>query len=177
MFFKVGKLTRREKAFCKEYVVDFNGTQAAMRAGYSKRTARGQASQMMNKPRIQEELNRVINKMAERNEITQDMVLKELIRLGYSDVSNYVEWGGSSYKLKESAQLTKEQTAAISEVSVHKSRDGGSIRFKLHDKKGALELLGKHLGMFVERFEGKIALGTWDELEKEIAKEGAAGKK
>ena len=147
------KLTDKQKQFCQEYIIDLNATQAAIRAGYSEKTARAIASENLSKLYIQEEIQKAMNARSKRTEITADMVARELARLGFSDISNYVEWGKNNYKLKESVDLTKDQTASISEVSVHKSKDGGSIKFKLHDKGRSLEMLARHLGMFTEKHE------------------------
>ena len=68
----MSKLTKKQEAFCREYVVDFNGTQAAIRAGYSKKTAKVSASENLTKPNIQDFINELQGKQAKRLEITAD---------------------------------------------------------------------------------------------------------
>lgn len=146
-------LNDKQKRFCQEYIIDLNATQAAKRAGYSDNTAYSQGQRLLKHVEIQNECQKALQKRSERTEITQDRVLKELSKLGFSDMSNYATWGKDGVDLRASDELTPEQTAAISEVSETISKDGGSIKFKLHDKKGALELIGKHLGMFNDKLQ------------------------
>lgn len=162
-------LNAKQKRFCQEYIIDLNATQAAIRAGYSKKTANPKGSQLLAKVSISDAIQKALEKRSIRTQITQDRVLEELARIGFSRVDDYVEWGGSKYKLKESQELTDDQKAAISEVSVHKSKEGGSIKFKLYDKKGALELLGRHLGMFNDKLDVNMTINSWDDLEKELS--------
>ncbi len=141
-------LNDQQIRFCEEYIIDFNGTKAAIRAGYSEKTAASQASQLLTKLNIQNKIAKLIEKRSKRTEITQDKVLSEIAKLAFSDMNNYAQWGKDGVTLKDSSELSPEQTAAVSEVSESTTKDGGTIKFKLHDKKGSLELLGKHLGIF-----------------------------
>ena len=75
------KLNEKQKKFCQEYIIDFNGTQAAIRAGYSKKSAKAIASENLTKPDIQEYLNELINKRNERLEFSQDDVMRDLIEV------------------------------------------------------------------------------------------------
>lgn len=70
-------LNEKQKAFCREYIVDFNATQAAIRAGYSEKTARNQASALLAKLNIQQFVQSLIEKRVERTEITADWVLQK----------------------------------------------------------------------------------------------------
>jgi phage terminase small subunit len=80
-------------------------------------------------------------------------VLRELEKIGFSDMRRFAKWGPGGVSLLSSEGLSDEDAACISEVSESTSKDGGSIRFKLHDKKASLELLGKHLKLFTEKHE------------------------
>lgn len=75
------ELNEKQKKFCEEYIIDFNGTQAAIRAGYSKKSAKAIASENLTKPDIQKYLNELINKRNERLEFSQDDVMRDLIEL------------------------------------------------------------------------------------------------
>ena len=72
------KLTEKQKNFCREYLVDLNATQAAIRAGYSKKTAGEMGHETLKKPQIQKQLQKTMNKRAEKTEITAEMVLKDI---------------------------------------------------------------------------------------------------
>lgn len=78
-------LTAKQAAFVREYLVDLNATQAAIRAGYSKKTANVIASELLAKPNIQSAIQEEMKKRAERTEITADKVLKEFAKLAFFD--------------------------------------------------------------------------------------------
>ena len=163
------KLTSKQKMFVKEYLVDLNATQAALRAGYSEKTAYRTGADNLKKPQIQEAIQQAMQKREQRTEITADKVLEEYAKLGFSDVTDYLqvvterilvghdkETGepisdiSQFVLMKDTANIPKSKLAAISEI---KQAKDGSISFKLHDKKGALDSIAKHLGMFAERVE------------------------
>lgn len=185
---KAEKLTDLQKKFIKEYLIDLNITAAALRAGYSEKTAYSIGQETFNKPHIQAAIQKEMNKRARRTEITADKVLEEYAKLGFSDVTDYLqvvtervlvghdkETGepisdiSQFVLMKDTKDIPPEKLAAISEVKQHKD---GSISFKLHDKKGALDSIAKHLGMFTERIEhtgkdgGPITVNFEGELEK-----------
>ena len=166
---KAEKLTDLQKKFIKEYLIDLNITAAALRAGYSEKTAYSIGQETFNKPHIQAAIQKEMNKRARRTEITADKVLEEYAKLGFSDVTDYLqvvterilvghdkETGepisdiSQFVLMKDTANIPKSKLAAISEI---KQAKDGSISFKLHDKKGALDSIAKHLGMFAERVE------------------------
>ncbi len=156
-------LTAKQQRFVDEYLIDLNATQAAIRAGYSAKTADQQASRLLTNVKVREYLAQRQTDRAQRTEITQDMVLKELAKIGFSDIRKVVRWGETQVRmvdgegdepedmvpyhglaLIDSAEVDDATAAAIAEVS--QSRDG--LKVKLHDKKGALVDIGRHLGMF-----------------------------
>lgn len=126
------ELTDRQARFCEEYLIDLNATQAAIRAGYSEKTAREQAAQNLSKLNIQEKIAELKAERSKRTEITQDSVIQELAAVARAEIKGV----------------------------------------RAVDKLKALELLGKHLGMFVERYEVNAA-----EIEKRIAEAREQGKK
>jgi len=90
---------------------------------------------------------------SDRTEITQDMVLKELALIAFSDIRNYVDFGPGGVSLHELSEMSEEYSRAISEVSQSCNSNGDvTSKFKLYDKRAALMDIGKHLGMFVDRF-------------------------
>jgi len=139
-------LTTKQKAFCEEYLINLNATQAAIRAGYSKKTANTDGPRLLVNARIQEHIQKLMDKRSARTEIKADNVLRELAKLAFSNIRDFVTFGPDE-------ELTEDQMACISEVSETKTKDGGTKRFKLHDKTKNLELLGRHLGLFNDKLD------------------------
>jgi phage terminase small subunit len=147
------RLTPSQERFVEEYLVDFNATQAAIRAGYSPKTANKQGPRLSAKPGIRARIDAALAEMSRRTGINQDRVIRELARLALVnplDVVNAVDG-----TLKPDA--SRDESAAIQSVRVKviPGRTGDIIEreVKLHDKLKPLELLGKHLGMFIESRE------------------------
>lgn len=84
-------LTAKQQAFVAEYLIDFNATKAAERAGYSKKTADKQGTQLLAKPSISESIRDAIEARQRRTEITQDKVIKEIARYAFNDASDAVD--------------------------------------------------------------------------------------
>lgn len=160
-------LTPKQDLFVAEYLVDLNATQAAIRAGYSAKTAAEQASRLLTNVKVSDSIKQAMDARSARTEITQDRVLQELAKIGFSDIRKVVRWGSTEIRMAEgkdgepvaeayhglhliSADDIDDATAAaISEVS--EGREG--LKIKLHDKKGALVDIGRHIGMFKDRME------------------------
>lgn len=151
------ELDAREKRFVEEYLIDLDPKRAAIEAGYSATMAASKAYQWVSngkvKPHVYAAVHEAQAKRSERTEITQDMVLQELALLGFANAGEYFKWGPNGVTLKDSDELTREQQAAVSEVSETITEKGGTIRMKMHDKKGALVDIGRHLGMFTDKHE------------------------
>ena len=127
------KMTDRQKKFCDEYLIDLNATQAAIRAGYSEKTAYSISNELLKKPQIK------------RTEITADRVLLELARIAFVDGSAFATITAcGKVKFTPTDELTNDQRAVI--AGVKNGKFGTEI--KTNDKVRALELLGKHLGLF-----------------------------
>lgn len=155
-------MTPKQKRFVDEYLIDLNATQAAIRAGYSAKTARQIGEENLSKPVIQTALSERMKDREKRTEITQDRVLNELAKIGFADIRKAVQWGdGISVQDQESGemvisngvsligseQIDNDTAAAISEIS----QTAQGLKIKMHDKKGALVDIGRHLGMFVDK--------------------------
>lgn len=154
-------LTPKQAAFVREYLVDLNATQAAIRAGYSEDTAKSIGSENLTKPVIAAAIQEAMDYRAERTGITADKVLSHLARIGFADIRQIFTESGS---LKDIASLPDDVAVAVQSVEVitRNSSDEDESgnreiehvhRIKLADKKGALELLGKHLTLFADRIE------------------------
>ena len=145
---KGDKLTERQRAFVVEYICDLNATQAAIRAGYNQRTARQTGAENLSKPVIQTEIMAAMAEREKRTGITADRVLAELAAIAFADTTHAIEIKNGQVVVKDTAGLSSDTRRAIAEIKQTTSLNGGSLSLKFHDKKGALELLGRHLGIF-----------------------------
>lgn len=141
-------LNAKQTKFVNEYLKDLNASQAAIRAGYSKNTSRSIANKLMTNADIQAEISRKMDKRAARTEITADRVLLELSRLAFLDVRKAFNKDGS---LKAIHELDDDTAAAVAGMDITEfggdEQSGVVKKIKLSDKKGALELVMRHLGM------------------------------
>lgn len=150
-------LNEKQKRFAAEYLIDLNASAAARRAGYSKKTAGAQAFELLKKLEIQAEIQKGLEQRAKRTEVTQDRVVNELARIGFSDLREVADWDETGSKWKSSDELSDDAAASIKDIKYtverRRDRNGDTIdtvnaHMQMHDKKGALELLGRHLGIF-----------------------------
>lgn len=148
-------ITDKQQRFCSEYLVDLNATQAAIRAGYSPKTAHSQGERLLRNAEVKQAIQAAQLARQQRTEITQDRIVAELAKVAFGDPRDLMEWGPGGVKLKPSTDLTADQAAQVSEVSETITAAGGSLKLKKHDKVKALELLGRHVGMFVDKVEHK----------------------
>lgn len=147
-------LNEKQLRFTTEYLVDLNGKQAAIRAGYSSKTAESQASRLLRNVKVQEAIQEAMDARAERTKITIDQVLAELGRIGFSNIKDFVKFDADGVvRIKDSEELTPEQAACIAEITQSESDKSNNFKFKLCDKLKALELLGRHLKMFTDKVE------------------------
>lgn len=154
------KLTPKQKRFVDEYLIDLNATQAAIRAGYAEKNARVIAAQNLTKLNVQEEIEKRMNDREKRTEITQDKVLQEFAHIAFDDIRNYLEfWTDENGKLQVELKPSEEiDTRNIAEIQF----DNGKLKFKLYPKDNALTQLGRHLGLFNDKFnfDGTINLNV-----------------
>lgn len=149
----VMELNDKQKRFCEEYVIDLNATQAAIRAGYSKKTAAVIATENLTKPNIQEFISNLQKSISDKNGNLTQKVIDELIKVGFSNVQDYIISGNC---ITDISEIDGAKAAAV--ASIKKSvttfgteENGGTkevVEFKLWDKISALEKLGRHLGIF-----------------------------
>ena len=148
-------LSEKQKRFVAEYLVDLNATQAAIRAGYSKRTARSQGQRMLTNVDIQDAVQAAMREQQARTGVTQDRVIRELEKIAFADRSAYArvvtvraadacKRPVQVVELADTEELTDDQRAAL--AGVEETRNG--IKISSYDKLKALELLGRHLGVF-----------------------------
>jgi phage terminase small subunit len=153
------KLTAKQRRFCEEYVVDLNATQAAIRAGYSRKTAREIGRQNLTKLDIQQHVQKLMDERSARTEITADQVLRQLAAIAFASITDYLSFRPDGVEIKDSTQISPEKVAAVARVSEYVTKHGRrSVRLGMHNKIHALELLGKHLKLFTEKVEAHLTL-------------------
>ncbi|MFO1188501.1 MAG: terminase small subunit [Alphaproteobacteria bacterium] len=141
-------LSPRRQRFVEEYLIDLNATQAAIRAGYSPGSASQRGSILLADPVVRQAVDAAINQRSRRTGITQDQVLREYARLAFSDLRQVANWGPDGLCVLPSSKLDNDAAAALAEVYETRTAAGGTVRVKLHEKKGALDALARHLGLF-----------------------------
>lgn len=168
-------LTPKQKRFVAEYLVDLNATAAAIRAGYSKKTANRIASENLSKLDIQAAIQDAMKQREQRTEITQDMVLRETANLAFFDIRKMFDKNGKPLGISE---LDAETAAALVGLDVQDvaDNDGNYVgyikKYKMADKIKALELLGKHLGTWEPKDEGPKDEIVEDELSRSLRELG-----
>ena len=145
-------LTDKQQRFIHEYLEDFNGTQAAIRAGYSAHTARAIASELLKKTRVRAMIDSYGLKEAKLFEISRHAIIAELQKIAFADLSILLDKHG---KMKPPEEWTKKMVDAVASFKiVHRYSGRGKSRklqkttftVKMKDKLKALDLLAKHLG-------------------------------
>lgn len=143
--------------FCREYLIDLNATQAAIRAGYSEKTAKEQATQHLSKLHIK---NRIDELKAERNEkvdINAYYVLNRLVQIDQLDVADVIDDNGDLIPVKQWPKTWRTSINAIEVVQMKSSEDVVAFlkKIKMPDKVKNLELLGKHINVsaFKENYD------------------------
>lgn len=145
---KKRKRNSRHMKFVEEYLVDLNASQAAIRAGYKSKNASEVACRLLKRPDISEALQSRRLDLQQRTRITQERVLLEYARLAFVDPRSIFEWGPDGIIIKDSNELSEDEAACIAEATELRTDKGVNTKIKLHDKKGALDSLARHLGLF-----------------------------
>lgn len=140
-------LNDRQLRFAAEYLVDGNATQAAIRAGYSPKSANQAGATLRANAKVNAEIARLQARLANKLEISAERVLGELAKIAFADVRKVASWDGGLVLLRQSDEIDDDAAAAIE--SVGKTDNG--VKLTMHSKTRALELLGKHLGLYVDR--------------------------
>ena len=141
-------MTAKQQRFVEEYLVDLNATQAAIRAGYSPKTANEQGARLLANVSVQSAVSTAMAERSRRTGINQDRVIQELAKIAFVNASDVIDLKRATV-LEEAA---REDLACIQSVKV---KDGNTVEreVRLADKLRALELLGKHLGMWTEKVQ------------------------
>jgi phage terminase small subunit len=148
------ELTPKIKRFCEEYIKDLNGKQAAIRAGYSEKTAEQQASRLFSNVKVQNFISELKKTLSNKNEGLAQQVIDELKKIGFANIQDYIQ---SENEIKDLSKISRDKAASVESIKKTVIEMGGtgesvskktSIQFKLYDKISALEKIGRHLGIF-----------------------------
>lgn len=153
-------MTQKQRLFVDEYLIDLNATQAAIRAGYSPNNADKIGSELLGKTRVSDAIKTAMAERSKRTGINQDRILMELAKIALVNPENVVNFDEAT--IREDA--LPEDLAAVASVKVKRfpTKDGEGIEreIKFYDKTKALDLAGRHLGMFKDKLELSGGLDT-----------------
>ena len=162
------KLTDKQKKFVEEYLIDLNATQACIRAGYKTKTAMEQGYQLLQKTSVQEAIAESMAERSRRTGINQDRIVQELARIAFVKITDVVDPDGEI-----NTNASDDDLACIESYKVEDSDsvNGSSSKreVKLASKIKALELLGKHVGMWNDKIQVDVSIpvfGGEDDLEE-----------
>ena len=158
-------MTDAQKRFCDEYLIDLNATRA-YKVAYPRckkdETANAASSRMLRNVKVQEYISEKQKEIEKRTEVTQDMVIKELAKIAFLDIRKlYTENG----QLKNVADIDSDTAGAISSLETleeyegygdDREKIGDTQKVRLLDKTKALELLGRHLGIFNDKMDVNV---------------------
>lgn len=151
------ELTVKQQLFCKEYLIDFNATQSAIRAGYSEKTAYSIGIENLNKPEIQTAIKVEIDKKFKGIDDLSQKIIDELIKVAFSDIKDYLSFNENGVSFHNSSEV---DGTVISEILSTETKQGSNgkqetiranLKLKLHDKLKALELLGRYKTLFTDK--------------------------
>lgn len=148
------QFTARERRFAAEYVKDFAGTAAAIRAGYAPGGARTRATALLRHPRVAAAIAASVEAQRAPVRAEADRVLAEYARIAFADIGRIAQWSAKRLRLKPQRRVTPADTAAIEAVG---ASPGARLRLRLHDKVYALDALAQHLGLLDPRMPGRPA--------------------
>lgn len=151
-------MTEKQKIFADEYLIDLNATRA-YRVAYPNvkkdDTAAVNGSKLLRNTKVAEYIQERMQERQQRTEVTQDRVVQELAAIAFAKATDYVTIKSNelaaAVTIKSTDDLTDEQVRAIAGIK----EGANGIEIKLNDKEKALELLGRHLGMWNDKLEVK----------------------
>lgn len=173
----------KRRRFVEEYVVDLNATKAAIRAGYSARTAGAIGHELLKEPEIQRAVEAQLQKVSERAEFTAADWLYEVGLIAKSDLGDIMDFSGDAVRMRPAREIPKHARRAISSVKVKRYVEGAGedarevevVEFKLWSKDAALEKAGKYLGLLKDRHEhtGKDGAPLTLDVIRDVLREAA----
>ncbi|HCN35102.1 MAG TPA: terminase small subunit [Acinetobacter johnsonii] len=167
----MANLTPKQQRFVEEYLIDLNATQAAIRAGYSEKTAKSIGQENLTKPDIQKAIEEAQSKRAEQTQIDAAYVLKRLIEIDQMDVLDIMDDNGNVKPIKDWPKTWRQYISNIETISLE-DEAGWLKKIKWPDKVKNLELLGRHVsvGAFKDKVEhsGKLEIQSLSDLMDEL---------
>ena len=153
------KLTPKQAAFIREYLISRNGTEAARKAGYtgSDKVLCAIATENLSKPVIQAYVQARYKKLEEKFEITQDRIVQELAAIAFGHAGKVYDWSEESMNLIPKESLTEADMKYIENITETVAEGGGrtvNLKTMASQKTKSLELLGKHIGMWKDKDAG-----------------------
>lgn len=151
------KTEEKYNLFASAYLsTKFNATQAAIAAGYSKKTAYSQGSRLLNNVEVQTLIKEKAKAALEKSETKIVRVIKELEEIAFCDITDFIEFENGDFKIKETSEMKEEgSTGVIASVQKVETEKSTRTSIKMHDKMKALELLGKYYALFTENLNIK----------------------
>ena len=164
------KLTPKQQMFCEEYLIDLNATQAAIRAGYSEKTARDIACENLAKPNISDEIAELKQKRSEKIEIDSNNVLKELLNWAYGDVTETMLL--TVQEVKELPDHKRRLITGFKTIQSKTTNKKGEVveedllELKFVSKEKAMEMITRHIGLYeLDNRQGSLTINippkTW----------------
>jgi phage terminase small subunit len=140
-------LSDRQRKFVSEYLIHLNATKAAVRAGYSPRSAADIGHALLRRhPAVMDAIAAAMAARERRTQVTADRIVTELARIAFADIRSFADWGPDGVNLRPLAEISADDAPAIAEI-YGAGTAGGRPKLKLHDKRAALELLARHMGL------------------------------
>lgn len=163
------KLTDKQELFCREYLVDLNATQAAIRAGYSENTASEQGARLLVNVKVQNYIQELKQQRNERNKVNADYVLKRLVEIDQMDILDILAPSGDFLPIKEWPKTWRTTLSGL-DIAIIGSGDSDAImkKIKWPDKVKNLELLGKHVSVQAFKEKTETTVSVADELITEM---------
>ena len=148
----------KQDLFVEEYLIDLNATQAAIRAGYSVKTAEQQGSRLLSNVKVQTKIAKAMAERSKRTGVNQDRVVLELAKMAFVNPSDVINTDTGEVL----PGASDEDLACIQSVKVKKTTKGKSVieerEVRFYDKTKALEKLGQHLGMWNDKIDVNVAV-------------------
>jgi phage terminase small subunit len=172
-------LTPRQRLFAQEYLKDLNATQAAIRAGYSAKTANEQGARLIAKVSVRSQIERAQQERSERTRIDADWVLRRLASEAEADIADLYDDDGNLLPIKKWPQAFRR--GLVVSVDTVQDRDGAGDdargvqvrRVRLQDRSKTIELIGKHVG--VQAFRDRLGVEMGVDLSKALSSLRGAG--
>jgi len=152
-------LNAKQQRFVEEYLVDLNATQAAMRAGYSAKSANKISGELLGKTGIQDAIKAGLREKRKRSRLTADRVLREIANLAYSDIGDILDFTGDQIRMKAARDIPAHARRCIKSFKAKRHFEGSGdnarevevIEFQLWDKTSSLEKLAQHLNLYRDK--------------------------